>query len=581
MHARLLRPLFTIFLLVVPATARPADVVHGERGAAIDRYFSRLASFGIAGALHVEKDGEVLVEKGYGVADRATGTLVTADSPFLIGSLSKQFTAAAVLALEADGKLSVSDSLARFFSEAPPATRRLTLHQLLSHTSGLPYFPQRPFFETRPRDSIYAEMLALPLDFPPGARYQYSNCGFTLLAGVIERASGVRFEDDLRTRLFARAGLTRTRCLEPALGDTSDLLAMHSFSGADDEGTMLHLRAMSKSVGAGSIVTTVADLGRWADALLAGRVLPDRERDRLFTPVATVDANTSYGYGWNVAKTSRGTTMFFHAGDIGGWNAEMRIDRDAGLVLVFLSNTRIDGKGSRSAVMNPVTLLALGREVPELPAVRASRPEERRPLAGRYEFEDGGVLTARDDGTALEVAAENGAGLARLAGAAAAPPDSLQLDAHARTIAGAIARADFEALRPFLHPALPVPEARASLDTTMAGTVRRLGAFRSAETIGSVITGPGTAVSFVRLRHAGGGTVLRLGWIGGKVIAFDTDARAVLPTRFLPTDDGTWVNIDPFTAHVTRLTVERDPQGHVLAVGLGEPTRELRAKRRG
>src|SRR5437868_6141153 len=138
-----------------------ADVVHGDRGVAIDRYLTCLSEFGISGALYVAKDGEVLVEKGYGLADRASGARVSAASPFLLGSLSKQFTAAAILALEADGKLAIADSVGRFFPEAPPATRGLTLEQILSHSSGLPYFTQRSFFESRPRDSVMREILEL------------------------------------------------------------------------------------------------------------------------------------------------------------------------------------------------------------------------------------------------------------------------------------------------------------------------------------------------------------------------------------------------------------------------------------
>src|SRR5262249_18517685 len=149
---------------------------------------------------------------------------VTADDPFLIGSLSKQFTAAGILALEADGRLRVTDSLGRFFPDAPAATRGITLDQLMTHTAGLPYLTRRSMFESRPRDSVMSEMLALPLDRPPGTRYAYSTPGYVLLAGVIERASGRRFEDFMRSRVFARAGLTRTRCLEPSLADTADLL---------------------------------------------------------------------------------------------------------------------------------------------------------------------------------------------------------------------------------------------------------------------------------------------------------------------------------------------------------------------
>src|SRR4029079_12005767 len=266
---------------------------------AIDRYMAQLAAFGISGGLYVAQDGETIVQKGYGIANRATGTRVTADDAFLIGSLSKQFTAAVILALEADGKLRVSDSLARWFPDAPPWTRAITLGQLMSHMSGLPYMSQRSLFETRPRDSVMTEMFALPFEAPPGTRYGYSNPGFILLAGVIERASGQRFEDYMRTRVFARAGLTRTRCLEPSLADTSDLTRVHSYSGDTDEGDMLHLRAMSKSVGDGSIVTTVADLGRWAIALTSDRVLPAAQRAELFAHHAIVAPNAWYGYGWN------------------------------------------------------------------------------------------------------------------------------------------------------------------------------------------------------------------------------------------------------------------------------------------
>ena len=561
-------------IALVLGLARPlsADIVHGDRGVAIDRYLTSLAEFGISGALYVAKDGEVLVEKGYGLADRTTGARVSAASPFLLGSLSKQFTAAAILALEADGKLAVSDSLGRFFPEAPPATRGLTLEQILSHSSGLPYFTQRSFFESRPRDSVMREMLALPLDVAPGSKYSYSNCGYTLLAGVIERASGQRFEEYLRDRIFERAGLTRTRCLEPSLRDTADLLVVHSYSSDHDEGDMRPLRDMSKSVGAGSVVSTVADLGRWADALAGDRVLPAAERAKLFTPRVAMSARSSYGFGWMVARSSRGTTIFFHAGDLGGWNAEMRIDRDAALVIVFLSNSRFDGNGSRAAVLTPVTLMATGASVAALPVVREAAPGERRALAGRYRFPDGGALTVRDTAAALEVSADNAAGFALLARAARLP-DSLRLGERSRAIAEGLARHDYAALRAAIHASLPGGVRPAVLDTTLADAERRWGAFVRVEVLGSADTGPDAELSFVRIVRARGSTMLRLGWVGGKVLAFDLDAGVALPTRFLPASDGAWVSVDPFTARVTRIEVARDAGGRVqsLAMGAGEP----------
>lgn len=567
------RVLASAALVLAIGLVRPlaADVVHGDRGAAIDRYLTSLSDFGISGALYVAKDGEVLVEKGYGLADRTTGARVSAASPFLLGSLSKQFTAAAILALEADGKLAISDSLGRFFPEAPPATRGLTLEQILSHSSGLPYFTQRPFFESRPRDSVMREMLELPLDFVPGSKYSYSNCGYALLAGVIERAAGQRFEEYLQRRIFDRAGLTRTRCLEPSLRDTADLLVVHSYSSGHDEGDMRPLRYMSKSVGVGSVVSTVADLGRWADALAGDRVLPDVERAKLFTPHVAMNARSSYGFGWMVAKSSRGTTIVFHAGDIGGWNADMRIDRDAALVLVFLSNSRFDGKGSRDAVLTPVTLMATGASVAGLPVLRGAAPGERRALAGRYRFPDGGALTVHDTAAALEVSADNAAGFALLAGAPS--PDSLRLSERAHAIAEGLARHDYAALRAALHPSLPGGVRSAELDTTLADAERRWGTFVRGEVLGSADTGPDAGLSFVRIVRERGSTMLRLGWVGGKVLAFDLNAGAALATRFLPAADGSWGSIDPFTARVTRIDVARDARGRVqsLATGAGEP----------
>src|SRR4051812_23527975 len=117
-----------------------------------------------------------------------------ATSPFFLGSIAKQFTAAAILRLEADGILSVRDSVKKFFPQARGTVAAITLDQLLSHTSGLPYLPTHGLFGGGTRDSVMREMLAEPVEFEPGARYGYSSVGFVLLAGVIERASRMSYE---------------------------------------------------------------------------------------------------------------------------------------------------------------------------------------------------------------------------------------------------------------------------------------------------------------------------------------------------------------------------------------------------
>src|SRR5690348_45953 len=155
-------------------TAEPAGVVvRGEVGARIDSFLTRAALHGLSGAIVVAQHGDVILRKGYGLADRERGTAIGPETPFFVGSLAKQFTAAAILRLAADGRLALSDSLGAFFAGAPADKRGITVRQLLSHTSGLPYLPSAGLFGAGTRDSVMREMLAERLEFTPGERYGY------------------------------------------------------------------------------------------------------------------------------------------------------------------------------------------------------------------------------------------------------------------------------------------------------------------------------------------------------------------------------------------------------------------------
>ena len=202
-----------IVVAVVAAMSRAAaqvpdktDPVGREAlGATIDTFLTRAAAYGLSGAVVVARDGDVVLRKGYGSADRARGALVTSETPFFIGSLAKQFTAAATLRLAADGRLTLDDTLGAYFPEAPQEKRAITIRQLLAHTSGLPYLPSAGLFGRGSRDSVMQEMLAEPLAFAPGSRYEYSTPGYILLAGVIERASGLTYEQYMRRCSIAPA----------------------------------------------------------------------------------------------------------------------------------------------------------------------------------------------------------------------------------------------------------------------------------------------------------------------------------------------------------------------------------------
>jgi CubicO group peptidase (beta-lactamase class C family) len=351
------------------AQTRPGPPA-AELARTLDTYFTRAAEVGFSGAVLLAERGEVVLHEAYGLADRSSGSTLTAASPFHIGSVGKQFTAAAVLRLEADGRLTTDDRLDRFFPDIPADKQAITVHQLLSHTSGLPVLTTRPFMEVRTRAEIMREMLELPLRSEPGAGYAYSNVGYALLAGVIESASGESYERYLERAIFEPAGLRDTGFIEDAERWAGS--GVWSYSGEGDEGEPLSgMRPLPKAVGAGSIVSTVGDLYRWDRALLTDAVLPASARGRLFGEMAVIGAGRHYGYGWMITRTQRGETLVHHAGDLGGFNTDLRRYVEPDLVLIVASNARTEEGGYRTLATDALAHLLNGRE---LPTPRAAPP---------------------------------------------------------------------------------------------------------------------------------------------------------------------------------------------------------------
>jgi CubicO group peptidase (beta-lactamase class C family) len=252
----------------------------------IDSNLVSLAKDGFAGSLLLSLNGEVLLARGYGLADRAGGRLVTPDTGFDIGSLVKPFTAAAVLQLESQGKLRLEDSIGRFFPKAPPDKVRITVRELLDHSSGLPDIVDAsshpvdytPAFDYEPvsRDEIVRRALNATLMYPPGQKSEYSNLGYSVLGAIIEQVSGQAYEEYVQENIFRPAGMIRTGYLVP--GWKSHELAVGYYGGRPwgtplehswlADGPSWNLRAN------GGMLSTVGDLYRWIQGL---------EGDAIFT----------------------------------------------------------------------------------------------------------------------------------------------------------------------------------------------------------------------------------------------------------------------------------------------------------
>lgn len=324
----MVKPLGLTLLLLIAATRSSAD--------AVDDYLAReLRRQHIPGlSVAVIKDGRVVKAKGYGLANVETGTPAGPATVYKIASVSKQFLAAAVLLLVQDGKVGLDDRLAQYLEDAPAHWQPITVRQLLSHTSGLerdtPGYT--PFSEQQPRE-ILALSYSLPLVFPPGERWQYSNLGYYALAEIITRASGLPWERFLAERLFAPAKLAATRTT------TNTELVSNRASGYVWTGERLELAANVLSLRpSGAFLSTVLDLARWDALLTSGMLLDASSRDALFTPARLADGAVSgYAFGWFV-DTFRGRRRIRHDGGLPGFSAEYARYPDDRLTVIVLAN---------------------------------------------------------------------------------------------------------------------------------------------------------------------------------------------------------------------------------------------------
>ncbi len=299
------------------------------------------AQNGWSGSVLVAQNGQVLVEAGYGLADREAQKPQTAQTVFSIGSITKQFTAAAIMKLESMGKLRVEDKLATYFPKAPTDKAGITLHQLLTHTAGLP--PAIGDDYDNVDTATFADLaFAAPLNNAPGTVYEYSNVGYSLLGIIVEKVSGMGYEKFLRENLWLPASMTQTGYLLPGFAK-QDLAvgyrngsrwgtAMERPWGSDGPGW--HLRAN------GGVLSTVGDMHRWYLALRNNTVLPKAATDSMFAPHVAEgpDAQSFYGYGW-VVQDMNGQKLIWHNGGNGVYNANMTFLPEKDICIVVSSNS--------------------------------------------------------------------------------------------------------------------------------------------------------------------------------------------------------------------------------------------------
>ncbi len=300
-----------------------------------------------SGAVLVMKDGQEVLKKGYGFANREDKTPYTAQTISTVGSVTKQFTATAILKLEMMGRLSVNDALEKFFPDAPADKRKITLHQLLTHTAG--FKPEiGDDYEPLTRDAFINRAMETPLHSAPGERYDYTNVGFSILAAIVEITGGLNYEQFLQKNLFEPAGMKYTGYTIP---DWKKQTLATGYRGKERwgksnekpwaaDGPYWNLK------GNGGILSNVEEMYLWHKALLTDKILNAAAKEKLYKRHVKegADADSYYGYGWAIMPTPRNTWLITHNGGNGIFFCDVLRFLDEKVTIIFQTNAAQRGQ---------------------------------------------------------------------------------------------------------------------------------------------------------------------------------------------------------------------------------------------
>jgi CubicO group peptidase (beta-lactamase class C family) len=308
---------------------------------AIDALLAEYAGPAVPGAsVIVIENGRVILRRAYGMADLERHVAATPETDYRLASVSKQFTAMAIMLLARDGKVRYDQPVREILPELPAAAERVTLRHLLNHTSGLPDYedliPDSQTVQVSDRDVLALLARKDTLYFPAGSTYRYSNSGYVLLGLIVERVSGVSFPEFLRARIFAPLGMTASVAHVEGV-DTVPHRA-YGYSPAGGGFTRTDQSVTSATLGDGGIYTNVDDLVRW-DQALYGETLVDAGTLRLATtpPSLPGGAETQYGFGWFV-DTYRNERRWRHTGETSGFRNAIQRFPGRRFTVIVLTN---------------------------------------------------------------------------------------------------------------------------------------------------------------------------------------------------------------------------------------------------
>lgn len=335
-----------LFTLLIVALITATSAFAQQNVKQIDELMKQYHDYGqFNGSILVAEKGKIIYEKGFGMANMEWAVPNQPDTKFRIGSITKQFTAALVLQLVEEGKIKLDGKITDYLPDYRKDTgEKVTIHQLLNHTSGIPSYTSRPeFFAEYSRNpygvpDFVKQFASGDLQFEPGSKFNYNNSGYSLLGAIIEKVTGKSYETVLAERIFKPLGMTNSGY------DHHSSLVQKRASGyqkTPDGFVNAAYLDMSIPYAAGSIYSTVEDLFKWTQALHEDKVISADSKKLMFTP-----GQGSYGYGIritdeSIGKTDQKTKIIGHGGGINGFNSLMTRAVEQGQTVIILDNVSL------------------------------------------------------------------------------------------------------------------------------------------------------------------------------------------------------------------------------------------------
>lgn len=539
-----------------------------------DELLNRYTMYGFSGTVLVARGGKIVFNRGYGMANKQLGLPNAAETAFAIGSLTKQFTAAAILQLEEKGKLKTEDLVSKFLGNMPADKAEITIHHLLTHTSGLVGDSANAQFPMDNRDAYVEAVKTMKLRSKPGEKYSYSNVGYNLLAAIVEKSSGSSFEDYIQKNLFKRAGMKNSGFAGKEFWQEK-LKSVGYEPAAIGSGNVSRAEKPRISnwsdYGAGGVLSTTGDLYKWHLALEKDRILSAASRKKLFTPFLN-----DYAYGWEIKKSKREKPMIQHGGDVPGFQSWLARFPEDDLLIITLINNRMRW---RTLLVSALQSAAFGLPYEMPPALLPANSLKMENYAGVYRLPTGGTIHSwtGDDGFFIGVEGQDAIDLINRTGEKDAALYR-QLNERTKAMIEQFLREDFSSMKEFAGSSNQEEQA-AAMEKWWKNLIGRHGVARNFQNLGTLKSRTGHAVSFTRVEFEKGTEVLRILWLNDKITGFGTGVPRPSIAQYMPETRNKFTSFDILTSQLVSVNFALNPGGAVTHIELGGANEIVKAEK--